>query len=163
MTLFRLSDEYSRFYLKYIESNQHQGKNFWGTESRKQSYISWAGFNFETICLKHIDQIRKALKIEGIHSTNSSWAVPGAQVDLVIQRDDHWTNLCEMKFSSETYKINKSTLENLRNKVRRYKEDTGTKDVVVITMISTFGVERDAKYHEIVESDFTMDILFQES
>jgi uncharacterized protein len=160
-TLYRLSDEYSKFYLKYIESNKNQGENFWKTMFQKQSYISWAGFNFETICLKHVLQIKKALKIEGVHSTNSSWSGEGAQVDLVIKRDDNWVNLCEMKFYSSEYKIGKNELDNLRNKVEQFKNDTGTKDAVVITMVTTFGVIKNENFHEIVEDNFTMEILFE--
>ncbi|MEX0813652.1 MAG: ATP-binding protein [Chitinophagales bacterium] len=160
-TLYRLSDEYSKFYLKYIEPNKNQGGNFWKTMFQKQSYISWAGFNFETICLKHVLQIKKALKIEGIHSTNSNWSVDGAQVDLVIKRDDNWINLCEMKFYNAQYKIGKQELENLRNKIAQFKRDTGTRDAVVITMVTTFGIVQNANYHEIVNDDFTMEILFE--
>lgn len=160
-TLYRLSDEYSRFYLKYIEPNKNQGANFWKTLFQSQSYLSWAGFNFETICLKHINQIKKALKIEGIHSVNSSWTSKGTQIDLVIKRDDHWINLCEMKFHSSEYTIEKNELENLRNKITLFKNETRTKDIVAVTMITTFGITQNANFHEIVENSFTMDVLFE--
>lgn len=160
--LHRLSDEYSKFYLKYIEPNKNQGENFWKTMFQQQSYISWAGFNFETICLKHITQIKKALKIQGIHSTNSSWSTDGAQIDLVIKRADNWINLCEMKFYNTPYKIGKNELKDLRNKVSKFKEDTKTKDVVVITMITTYGVVENENSQEIVENSFEMDILFED-
>ena len=160
-TLFRLTDEYARFYLKYIEPNKNQGEHFWKTLFQSQSYISWAGFNFESICLKHITQIKKALKIEGIHSVSSSWSAKGAQVDLVIKRNDHWINLCEIKFLNTEYTIEKIDLENLRNKLTLFKKETGTKDVVVITLISTFGATHNANFHEIIENEFTMDVLFE--
>ena len=161
-TLYRLSDEYSKFYLKYIEPNRNQGENFWKTMFQQQSYISWAGFNFETICLKHVTQIKKALKIQGIHSINSSWSGEGAQIDLVIKRADTWINLCEMKFYSAPFKIGKNELKSLRNKILKFKEDTGTKDAVVLTMITTYGVVEDENFHEIVENAFEMDILFED-
>jgi AAA+ ATPase superfamily predicted ATPase len=160
-TLFRLSDEYSNFYLKYIEPNKNQSENFWKTMFQQQSYTTWAGFNFETICLKHILQIKRALKIEGIHSVNSSWSSEGTQVDLVIKRADNWINLCEMKFYNAPYKINNENLKELKNKVVKFKEVTKTKDVVVITMITTYGVVEDENFHEIVENSFDMDILFE--
>lgn len=159
--LYRLTDEYSRFYLKYIEPNRNQGENFWKTLSQKQSYLSWAGFNFETICLKHIAQLKKALKIEGIHSVNSSWHNENAQIDLVIKRDDNWINLCEMKFYSDKYIIDKKELTSLRNKISSFKKDTKTKDAIGLTFISTFGVEPNEHYHEIVENDFEMGVLFE--
>lgn len=160
-TIFRLTDEYSRFYLKFMEPNKNQGENFWNTMFKQQSYTSWAGFGFETICLKHVAQIKKALKIEGIHSANFSWSSGSAQVDLVIKRDDRWINLCEIKFYSEPFSIGKSELEILRNKIRHFKQDTGTKDVVAITLISTFGAVENAYFQEIVENSFTMDVLFE--
>lgn len=85
-----------------------------------------------------------------------------AQVDLVIKRADHWVNLCEMKFYSTPFKIGKNELIDLRNKVSKFKADTGTKDAVVITMISTYGVVENDNYHEIVENSFEMDILFED-
>lgn len=160
-TLYRLSDEYSKFYLKYIEPYKNQGENFWKTMFQKQSYISWAGFNFETICLKHVPQIKKALKIEGIHSISSSWSGEDAQVDLVIKRNDHWINLCELKFYNSEYKIGKNEFENLKNKVEKFKNETGTKDAVVITMMTTYGVQKNEYFHQIVENNFTMEILFE--
>jgi hypothetical protein len=129
---------------------------------QQQTYISWAGFNFETICLKHIPQIKNALKIQGIHSTNSSWSGEGAQVDLVIKRADNWINLCEISFHNTPYKIGKTELNNLKNKVSKFKEDTSTKDAVVITMITTYGVIENEYFHEIVENSFEMDILFED-
>jgi AAA+ ATPase superfamily predicted ATPase len=159
---YRLTDEYSKFYLKYIEPTKNQGENYWKTLFQQQSYISWAGFNFETICLKHVAQIKKALKIQGIHSINSSWSAEGTQIDLVIKRADNWINVCEMKFYAAPYKITKKELDNLRNKLARFKDDTGTRDVVVLTMITTYGVVEDENFHEIVENSFDMDILFED-
>ncbi len=111
--------------------------------------------------MKHINQIKKALKIEGIHSVNSSWSTDGAQIDLVIKRDDHRINLCEMKFSRSEYTIEKKELENLRNKVTLFKKELRTRDAVAIMMITTFGITQNACFHEIVENSFTMDILFE--
>jgi hypothetical protein len=145
--LFRLTDEYSKFYLKYIEPNKNQGENFWKTMFQQQSYVSWAGFNFETICLKHVSQL--------------SWSSEGVQIDLVIKRADNWINLCEMKFYNAPFKISKNELQGLKNKVSKFKEDTGTKDVVVVTIITTYGVVEDENFHEIVENSFDMDILFE--
>lgn len=159
--LFRLTDEYSRFYLKFMEPNKNQGENFWKTMYKQQSYISWAGFGFEGICIKHVAQIKKALKIEGIHSANLSWSSKNAQIDLVIKRDDRWINLCEMKFHSEPYSIGKSEYDALRNKLMHFKQDTATRDVVALTLISTFGTLENSYFQEIVENSFTMDVLFE--
>ena len=160
LTLFRLTDEYSRFYLKYIEPNKNQGKHFWKTMSQQQSFISWAGFNFETICLKHIDQLKTALGIDGIHSVNSSWRAEGAQIDLVISRSDKWINLCEMKFYDKAFTIDSNVMETIRNKINLFKSTTKTRHTVVLTMITSYGVTKNENFYEIVEDDLTMDVLF---
>ena len=159
--LFRLSDEYSNFYLKYIEPNKNQGKDFWKMNSQSQSYISWAGFNFETICLKHIDQIKHALGISGVQSVNSSWSANGVQVDLVIARKDDWINLCEMKFYKEELKIDDNERKKLENRVSVFRKETKTKDSIALTMITTYGVVKNDNFHEIVEGNLTMDVLFE--
>ena len=159
--LIRLTDEYSKFYLKYIMSNKNQGKDFWKTNAQSQSYISWAGFNFETICLKHIDQIKSALGISGIQSVNSSWYGEGAQIDLVIARNDNWINLCEMKFYNDVFIISNSERKKLENRVSNFRRATKTKDATALTMITTYGVKENDNFHEIVDDNLTMDILFQ--
>ena len=54
LTLYRLTDEYSRFYLKFIDHNKNGGDGTWQKLYSTQSYLSWSGFAFETLCLKHI-------------------------------------------------------------------------------------------------------------
>ena len=161
MTLFRLSDEYSRFYLKYIEGNNNQGKNFWKTMSQQQSYLSWAGYNFETVCLKHIDNIKKALGIEGIHSICSSWSGNGAQIDLLIDRKDNWINICEMKFYNSEYIIDKSEYQKLRDKIQRFTEQTASKATIALTLITIFGVKNNEYAQDIVNDNLKADLLFE--
>ena len=160
-TLYRLSDEYARFYLKYIEKNKNQGKNFWKTLSNQQSYISWAGFNFETICLKHTDQIKKALGIEGIHSVQSNWSSKDAQVDLVIARSDKWINLFEMKFYQSEYAIDKAKASALRQKVEHFKRQTKTRHTVTLSMLTTYGIAKNEHFYDMIDHDLNIDILFR--
>ena len=166
-SLFRLSDEYSYFYLKYIEPNKKQTKDFWVTKSANQSYITWAGFNFETICLKHVEQIKKALGISGLGSRNSSWSVkgtdnkPGALIDLVIDRNDNWINLCEMKFYNKEFSFGKTVNDNIQNKVRQFRLDTSTNKATAITMITTYGVKANLNFTNTVSNSLTMEILFE--
>jgi hypothetical protein len=61
--IYRLTDEYSLFYLKFIEPQQNQRADIWKHLSQTQSFKSWSGYAFESICLKHITQIKKALGI----------------------------------------------------------------------------------------------------
>jgi len=43
-SLFRLTDEYSLFYLKFIEKNKTKGKVSWQQLSQTQSYKTWCGY-----------------------------------------------------------------------------------------------------------------------
>jgi hypothetical protein len=111
-SIYRLTDEYSMFYLKFIEANKSGGKGTWTKLARGRSYSSWSGFTFETVCLKHIAQIKEGLGIANVFSKNASWkeknAVQGTQVDLLIDRDDNVVNLCEMKFQLTLLPLQKS-------------------------------------------------------
>ena len=48
--VYRLTDEYSLFYLKFIEGEAIMGKNIWIKQSAGQKYKIWAGYAFENVC-----------------------------------------------------------------------------------------------------------------
>ena len=160
LSLYRLSDEYSKFYLKFIERNRNNGAGTWQRLSVSQSYVSWAGFAFETLCLKHIHQIKKSLRIDAIYSTNSSWFNDNAQIDLLIDRADNVMNLCEMKFYNAPFTINKTYYLNLKNKRAELLLETKTKKNVFITLITTHGIKENEYSNELVQSSLDMRSLF---
>jgi hypothetical protein len=51
--------------------------------------------------------IKTALGIDSVYSANRSWFNGKAQIDLIIDRDDHVLNLCEMKFYNAPFTIDK--------------------------------------------------------
>lgn len=159
--LYRLSDEYCLFYLKFMKDNQGEGTGTFEKLFSKQTYISWSGFAFEGICLKHVHHIKKALGIDRIYSINSSWSNQDAQIDLVIDRDDRRINICEMKFYGGVFSIDKKYAENLRNKLHAFKTETKTKKHVVITMVTTFGLKQNTYSLSLIENDLKMDLLFE--
>ena len=162
-SLYRLFDEYSLFYLKFIKPNQGEGSGTWAKLFPKQTYKTWSGLVFETICLKHVGQIKKELGVSKIYSINSGWHNDNAQVDLVIDRNDGIINLCEMKFYNGMFKINKLEYNNIKNKIIRFKESTKTRKNVFVTMITTYGVSENANSLELVTNNLTMDCLFEEA
>ncbi|MFZ2897951.1 MAG: ATP-binding protein [Saprospiraceae bacterium] len=163
-TLYRLSDFYSTFYLKFIKDNTNYEAGVWTNAIDHPSQRAWAGYAFEQVCLAHIPQIKKALGISGILSHTSSWksARPenGAQIDLVIDRRDQVINLCEVKYSINPYSITKAYADNLRNKVGAFRDETKTRKAVFLTMITTFGLERNAHAGSVVQNEIRMDALF---
>lgn len=162
-SLYRPSDEYSLFYLKFIEKNRGQGSGTWANLFPKQAYKVWSGLAFETICLKHIAQIKKELGVASIYTISSSWHDTEAQIDLVIDRDDGIINICEMKFYNGQFAINRPEYDNLKNKLLQFKLSTKTRKNVFLTMVTTYGIRQNANGLEIVQNDLTMNCLFEAS
>ncbi|HPG73100.1 MAG TPA: ATP-binding protein [Bacteroidales bacterium] len=159
-SLFRLSDEYCMFFLKFIEPYAPTGPGTWQKLAVRQIYKIWSGFAFETICLKHIQQIKNELGIGKVFTVHSSWAGISAQIDLIIDRDDNRINLCEMKFSNGLFTIDKTTYENLQNKLRCFKEDVKPRKAVYFTFITSFGLKENSYSLNIVENNISIDCLF---
>jgi uncharacterized protein len=166
-SLYRLTDEFSLFYLQFMENNRLSGTNVWQQLSKTQSYITWAGYAFESICLKHMAQIKKALGISGIFSTASSYFKKGTeeekglQFDLLIDRSDQTITICEMKFYNAEFTIDKEMAMDYRNKIATFKETTKTKKQTFFTMITTFGLKQNQHSLGLVDIDLTMDDLFE--
>jgi hypothetical protein len=165
--LYRLTDEYSLFYIHFIENKAIHEKGAWTQLSQSQKYKSWCGYAFENMCLKHIDQIKNALQIGGIYSESSGFLYkgskenPGIQIDLIIDRNDHVINICELKFYSTPFSITKSYTKNLRNKLRIFKEVTKTKKQLMLTFISSFGINENEYSIGLVDNSLTMEVLFE--
>lgn len=165
---YRLTDEYSHFYLKFIEARRNEGKGSWQRLSQTQTWKSWSGYAFENICLKHISQVKEGLRIGGIYSEASSYlhratpAVPGVQIDLLIDRNDHVINLCEIKYYKEDFLLDKAGMETLRRKVSLFKAATSTRKQVQVTFITTFPIIPNEYSRSIIDQSLTMEELFRE-
>jgi len=162
--LFRLTDEYSLFYLRFMENSRNSS---WLNVSQTQTWKSWSGYAFESLCLKHSSAIKKALGIAQIYSEESSFIYKatneksGFQIDLVIDRNDHIINICEMKFYATEFTIDKSYSKSLRNKLEGFKTQTKTKKQLFLTMISTYGIHKNEHKIDLVQNDITLDALFK--
>lgn len=165
--LYRLTDEYSLFYLNFIEKRKRNVQDAWQALSQTAIFTSWSGYAFENVCLKHINAIKEALRIGGIYAEtssfvsqgNSTWT--GIQIDLLIDRKDQVINLCEIKFHNTAFTITKSYAEQLRNKVAVFKEVTKTNKQVFLTMITSFGIADNKYGQELIDNSLTMDVLFE--
>ena len=162
LSLYRLSDEYSKFYLKFVQNNRNSGAGTWQRLHKSHSYLSWTGFCFETVCLKHIGQIKKALGIEAVYSTNSSWFNDHAQIDLLIDRDDNIMNLCEMKCHSAPFTINRKYYLSLKNKIAELQRETGTGKNIFLSMVTSSGLRDNAYSRELVQNQVDLKGLFSE-
>ena len=167
-SIYKLTDEYSLFYLKFVEGSRSTGSGTWLRLSTGASYLSWSGYAFEAICQKHIVQIKRALGIEGVLTETSVWRYlpkekeeQGVQIDLLIDRQDLCINICEMKFSTSGFTIDKRYAQELVTKMQVFREVTKTKKTLFLTMITTYSVNRNDYYVGLVQSELTMDALFK--
>ncbi len=159
-SLYQLTDLYSLFYLNFIKKSSPDDEYFWINALESPLFSTWSGYAFEMVCLHHISAIKDALKIGGVQTSVASWQSAAAQIDLLIDRKDQVINLCEMKFSIHPYTIDKKYAANLRNKIGSFKQDTGTKKAIFLTLISTYGLV-DNQYSGMVQNDLNMDVLFR--
>ena len=163
--LYRLTDEYSLFYLNFIEQQKFNIAGLWQALSQTQKFKSWTGYAFESICLKHVNQIKKALRIGGVYTEPSSFVFKGddtydgIQIDLLLDRNDKIINLCEIKFYNQEFTITKAYAKQLRNKRGTFQEVSKTKKLVFLTMITTFGLKEN-EYSSVVDNSLTMEVLF---
>lgn len=166
--LYRLTDEYSIFYLRFIEPNLAETQGVWTNLSQGQTYKIWCGYAFENVCLKHVPQIKKALGISGVYSRSASFFKKsdeqnaGVQIDLLIDRNDRTINLVEIKFYDGVFTISKDYAQKLRQKVQIFKETTQTKKQVFLTMITALGLKSNIHSVGLVDNDFGSEILFEE-
>lgn len=164
--VYRLSDEYSLFYLKYMGKRKATGKGTWLRICKQPTWTSWSGYAFEAICLKHIVQLKCALGIDGLLVEESIWRqapgknLQGAQIDLLLDRDDHCVNICEMKYAKEPYSITKKYAEELEQKKAVFANATKTKKTIFITMVTTFGTAKNPYYNKLVQNEVTVEDLF---
>ena len=164
--LYQLSDLYSFFYLKWIRKSSQLDENTWINEIDSSRQRAWSGYAFEQVCLAHVKEIKQALGISGVQTNTCSWlsnaADRGAQIDLVIDRRDQVINVFEMKFSENLFSIDKKYAQELRNKVSVFREQTGTRKAIFLTMLTTFGLNTNEHSSAIVQNELTMDVLFDQ-
>jgi hypothetical protein len=170
--LYRLSDEYSLFYLDWIrrQGNRSLGDGYWSSQQNAPRRRAWAGYAFEGLCIKHTRQLKRALGISGVETTEAPWrhqsqkgeSSPGAEIDLLIDRRDQTINLCEMKFTESTFTIDRRYADDLRRKLSVFREITRTRKNVFLTMVTTFGVTDNPYAKELVSKSITLPELFRE-
>lgn len=163
--LFQLTDLYTLFYLKHVKDSGNGSENYWSTRIDSPAHRSWAGYAFEQVCLHHTYQIKEALGISGIQTSIYSWTDEEkgrkkAQIDLVIDRRDEVINLCEIKFSLGAYAITPAYMETMLTRKEQFRETTGTRKALHLTMITMDGVLHNPQWN-MIQNEVTADALFK--
>jgi hypothetical protein len=165
--LYRLADEFSLFYLKWMDSQRRRGEGTWLNLRGTPAWRVWSGYAFENVCHRHLTKMKQALGIAGVETTHGCWfhrpterIDEGAQIDLLIDRRDDVINICEMKFADDEFVIDKAYARELQRKLDVFRRATQTRKSLFLTMVTTFGVRKNSYATDLVASEVTMDDLF---
>lgn len=162
--VYRLIDEYSLFYLTYINGKTSFTFDHWIKVAQSQNYKIWTGYAFENLCFRHISEIKKSLSINGIkceigsfyHKDNEQ----GAQIDLIIDRADHCVNIVECKFYNDPFYISKDLAMNIRKKRSAFTHFSKSKKQVFITVVSPLGIIPNKESIGLVDNEVIGEELF---
>jgi len=156
---YKIIDFFTLFYYRHLIDKKIDDTAYWSNMSRTGNQYAWYGLNFERVCMRHIAQIRQRLGIGGVKCECSNWKGPGAQIDLVIDRDDGIIDLNECKFTKDQYNVSEEIADLFERKAARFKEDTGTTKALHTVLISANGVD-DASFMGSIQKLITLDDLF---
>jgi len=169
---YKVIDEYTLFYLKWINPLKANiaaeiiAPNYFESQQNTPSWYAWAGLAFEAVCYKHISKIRNFLSLQP-----SAIAYPwrfktkephqdGAQIDLLFDRADDAITLCEIKFTNQAFIIDKAYAKDLERKIQVFKDITGTKKQIFLSMISAAGIGKSKYSDELVDQVVVLEDLF---
>ncbi len=156
LSKFRLSDNYLRFYLKYIESNKHQIERgvFKGLPSAWHTIL---GLQFENLVINSKEQLWKLLRIpDGSVLASSPYfqtktaSRSGCQIDLLIETKFNTLYLGEIRFHKEP--IGLSVIEEVKEKMKRMKVPKGFS-------IRPFLVHVNGVHDSVIETEFFSNII----
>ncbi|MEI6790195.1 MAG: ATP-binding protein [Myxococcaceae bacterium] len=160
---YRLIDEFSLFYLRFMEEAallKSLQSDYWVRTQMAPGYTTWAGYAFEGVCLKHLREILQALGLGVVAAHSSGWFSKEAQIDLLIDRSDACINLCEIKFFRDVWEMSDADAVLLNRRRERFRESTKTKKSLFMTLITPYGAKKNAHYMSCVDQQLTLEHLF---
>ncbi len=129
LSYYRLRDNYSRFYLKYILPNKERIRLGNINEITLSSFPGWysiMGLQIENLVLGNRHEIKRQLKInpadilmDNSFFQNRTKKHPGCQIDYMIQDKHHVLYICEVKFLAR--EIGMQVIDEVREKIKRLK------------------------------------------
>lgn len=166
-SLYQIIDNFVLFHFSFLADKKKTDANFWSKSCNKPLLNSWYGLAFERLCLQHIEQIKTSLGISGVLTDVASWSKKakkdekGAQIDLVIDRDDGVIDICEMKYSKNLFSIDKEYYETIKNRKDIFERNTKMRKAVHVVLVTSFGSLRNSYYNELIQKEVVLDDLFK--
>lgn len=160
-TLYQLIDPFLLFSMRFI--GKEQSVVSWNEYYDTPSYNAWRGNAFEIACFSHLPQILRSLSLSTMKTTCFPWSSsssgPGAQIDLVIERSDKITYLCEMKFTNAPYVARKRDAASWQERASVFKEETQTTHSLQWVLVAAAGAKKN-EYSSIAAHVIEGDDLF---
>ena len=161
---YKLVDPFCLFYLHFMSRKDKLEENFWQHNITSPKVSSWRGYAYENVCFNHIHQIKKALGIVGVITRCSAWSMrkddDGMQIDLLIIRNDNVINMCEIKYYSSDFKVDKEYYKTLIKRQELLQREIPPKYSVHNTLITTFGLSYN-EYSGVFSNVINLDDLFE--
>lgn len=160
LSLYRLSDNYVRFYLKYIEKNYDRIERNHFKFQKLSEFTNWQtimGYQFESLVLNNREFIMKTLHLDyaDIVCDNPFFQrktarMQGCQIDYLIQTRLNSLFVCEIKFSRRSLGL--SIIKEMEEKIARLSKPKGFTCFPVLIHVN--GVDE-----SIVESNYFIKII----
>ncbi|MBQ5760026.1 MAG: ATP-binding protein [Schwartzia sp.] len=164
---YKLIDPFCIFYLHFLKKQKKVSEKYWQQNTTAASVSAWRGYAFENVCFNHIEQIKTALGIPAVISEESAWSkkeddTEGTQIDLLITRNDNVINMCEIKYYSGPFKVDKDYYAKILRRQALLAELVSPKMAVHSTLITTFGLI-DNEHSGAFVKTIVLDDLFRET
>lgn len=161
---YKLTDEYLRFYFKYIKPNlkliQSNRSRDLFSQLVKPVWNAWLGFSFENFCMKNAMFL--AEKMGFINYVSDFGPIfrredTHFQVDLIFMRNDKVITLCEMKYIDAP--ITAKIIKEVEKKTQLIQLPRGY--TLEKALISRFGPDETLKELEYFNHSLTVRDLFE--
>ena len=162
--IYQLIDPYVLFYFEFLKNRKGTDPHYWTISYASPRMNAWRGRAFEKLCLWHVPQIKAALGIGGILTDEFCWRGESdegerVQIDLILDRGDRMTDICEMKYSEAPYVLKEDEWRKIQTRIAVYRERTRTTKGVRVVMVAANGLKNNA-YSGNVHAVVTLNSLF---
>lgn len=132
-SLYRLSDCYIRFYVKYIEANLSKIQQDYYKEIELSQLPNWQsilGFQIESLLLQNRFALLQAIGIKASdiamdnpYIQHTTQRQKGCQIDYLIQTHTKNLFICEFKFNKR--ELGTEIIEEMKEKIERFSKPNG--------------------------------------
>ena len=160
--IYQLVDFYSLFYFLFLDGKRRFDRDAWLHLQATPRYNTWLGLSFERLCFAHVHAILKGLGITGTATNTYALLTSDAQMDMVIERADKVTSLCEMKYSSRPYAMSAEEAKKIRHREDEIGASFPTQKQVLVSLITNRIPKKNEHYNSLISSNLTLENIFDD-